>query len=129
MQNFTITTDLIIISLSSLCLLFIFLTFVYSLKINKACRVRKYKDNFVKKDSLSAKEIKDLETKTEINSELAKPQKETNEPGSNSKPGNNQTDSKLTPGEERITKQYKRYLINGKINKDKEADERKIDWK
>ena len=50
MQNFTITTDMILIVLSSLCLLFILLTFIYSIKINKACKAENYKGNFVKKN-------------------------------------------------------------------------------
>ena len=31
--------------------------------------------------------------------------------------------------EEKVTKQYRRYLINGKINQGKDTDEGKIDWK
>ena len=129
MQNFTITTDMILIILSSLCLLFILLTFIYSLKINKACKNKKYAGNFIKKDSPAAKETKESGIKKEISSEPIKPISDSDDQISNSKIETDQIESKYLPREEKITKQYRRYLINGKINQAKDSDEGKIEWK
>jgi len=129
MENFTITTDMILIILSSLCLLFILLTFVYSLKINKTCKDKKYEGNFIKKDSPAAKETKESGIKKEISSEPIKPISDSDDQISNSKIETDQIESKYLPREEKITKQYRRYLINDKINQAKDSDERKIEWK
>jgi hypothetical protein len=129
MQNFTITTDIILIILSSLCLLFILLTFIYSLKINKACKEKKYKENFTKKDSPVAKKAEESVIKKENSSELIKPIRDSDDDISNSNIGTDQIESKYVPREEKITKQYRRYLINGKINQGKDTNEGKIDWK
>lgn len=129
MENFTITTDMILIILSSLCLLFILLTFIYSLKINKACKEENYKEKFIKKDSSAAKKTVESGIKKEISSELIKPIRDSDDDISNSKIGTDQIESKYLPREEKITKQYRRYLINGKINQGKDTNEGKIDWK
>jgi hypothetical protein len=129
MQNFTITTDIILIVLSSFCLLFILLTFIYSLKINKACEEANFKGNFVKKNSPAAKNIEESGIKKEIRSEPIKPLGGSDDVIPNSKIGTDQIESKYLPREEKITKQYRRYLINGKINQGKDTDEGKIDWK
>jgi hypothetical protein len=129
MQNFTITTDMILIILSSLCLFFILLTFIYSLKINKACKKENYKGKFIKKDSSAAKKTEESETKKGINSEPVKPVVDSDDEIPISKNGTDQIESKYLPREEKITKQYRRYLINSKINQGKDTDEGKIDWK
>jgi hypothetical protein len=129
MQNFTITTDLILISLASLSLLFILLTFIYSVKINRICKEKKHEGNIIKKDSLSAKETKESETKKGIIRESVSLQKDLDGQATDSKLGTSQIDSKYVPREESITKQFTRYLINDKTNKGKDSSERKIDWK
>jgi hypothetical protein len=129
MQNFKITTDMILIILSSLCLLFIFLTFIYSLKINKTCKEVNYGRNFIKKDSPTAKKATESGIKKEISSEPIKPTGDSDNVISESKNGTDQIESKYGPREEKITKQYRRYLINGKINQGKDTDEGKINWK
>jgi hypothetical protein len=129
MENFTITTDMILIILSSLCLLFILLTFIYSLKINKVCKEKNYKENFIKKDSPAAKKIEESGIKKGISSEPIKPIGDSDDEIPNSKIGADQIESKYVPREEKITKQYRRYLINGKINQGKDTNEEKIDWK